>query len=84
MVDDIIMKLLILLLNLAISFCYLNFNKCSLISKFKTNFKNKYIDKNSPNVKIKKSNKYILSPGWMEKEAKIFNDIVNENKSKNN
>ena len=78
------MKLLILLINLAVSFCYLNFNKCSLISKFKTNFKNKYIDKNSPNVKITKSNKYILSPGWMEKEAKIFNDIVNDiEKNKN-
>ena len=77
------MKLLVLLINLAVSFCYLNFNKCSLISNFKANFKSKYIDK-SPSVKIKKSNKYNLPPGWMEKEAKIFNDIVNENKSKNN
>ena len=80
------MKLLILLINLAVSFCYLNFNKCFLISKFKTNFKNNYIDKNSSNVKIKKSNKYSLPPGWMEKEAKIFDDIVKESqkKSKNN
>ena len=77
------MKLLVLLINLVVSFCYLNFNKCSLISNFKTNFKSKYID-TSPSVKIKKSNKYNLQPGWMEKEAKIFNDIVNENKSKNN
>lgn len=75
------MKLLVLLINLVVSFCYLNFNKCSLISNFKTNFKtnfkSKYIDK-SPSVKIKKSNKYNLQPGWMEKEAKIFNDIVKD------
>ena len=79
------MKLLILLINLVFSFCYLNFNKCNLISNFKTSSNNKNINKdNTPSAKIRKSNKYILPPGWMEKEAKIFNDIVNENKSKNN
>ena len=73
------MKLLILLTNIVVSFCYLNFNKCNLISNFKTSFKNKNIIKdNTQSTKIRKSNKYILPPGWMEKEAKIFNDIVND------
>ena len=73
------MKLLILLVNIVVSFCFLNYNKCSLILNNEIRFKNKDLDKkNIPNVKVKKSNKYILSPGWMEKEAKIFNDIVND------
>ena len=79
------MKLLILLVNIVVSFCFLNYNKCSLILNNEIRFKNKDLDKkNIPNVKIRKSNKYILPPGWMEKEAKIFNDIVNDIEKKNN
>lgn len=80
------MKLLILLVNIVVSFCFLNYNKCSLILNNEIRFKNKDLDKNIPNVKVKKSNKYSLPPGWMEKEAKIFDEIVRENqkKSKNN
>ena len=76
-------KLLILLVNIVTTFCFLNYNKYSLILNNEIGFKNKDLDKkNIPNVKIKKSNKYSMPPGWMEKEAKIFDEIVKENQKK--